>query len=722
MPLFCAAGCRLINLAVIAAVIVVGTLVTGVSAQAAAPYDLLPLNSSSPNFPSVFSNVLIADATVVAPSNFKDGEEILSATYAYLHPTSPFYNNTAYRDRLFVLLDYYLGLWAAGNQLRDIGFSWQISYAYMLMKYYRPAEISASRKITYESGINNENAEVLAGTPLVYEQGLLADLWLNGDIRLAKGVYFGGLAVGDTVKAETARTRIDGVMSKAVLGGGGTRYVGFWGETPSYHNECVKNFIYWWKITGSNTIKYALDKTLHYSTIANEPSGFVEQSTSIPYKHMYNNIAGESSALWKAYLYNDGYNYFYGKKKELTTSTELLNTILYQPSRITKTPTDNFGVLFDKNIQGPRGRFNGNWGWVAHGRDVQNGGPERQALIDAQGYDGHHGGKTTFVGAYALGSVANNTSLKGALDSVLVEFKQDPGVETDVSRGVHYRFLAQDEQTRVITRKNFGTISAAYRLSSRTSSAATPNWDASRTHWNGQQLWTLTGERAIGIVQIDNDAADTVYGLDARLVFTGGRENIMGSYLPLTQPDATSFSFGDLRARIHATTFAGTTTQQRIAIYENHLGSTDDYSALVRINDASVNGDTPITHPSGTRRWLMVDIHRSAVADASSVVNVLPDNAIFAVLQFTEGTRKVRIVQNLTGAEHSYSGSFACGSTYSSTSLHRSWSSSVSPIAVVGGVANVAETIPAYGHLIAVSSDQSDDHNNNRHTFQQVYP
>jgi hypothetical protein len=87
-----------------------------------------------------------------------------------------------------------------------------------------------------------------------------------------------------------------------------------------------------------------------------------------------------------------------------------------------------------------------------------------------------------FVGAYALGPVANNTSLKGALDSVLVEFKREPGVETDVSRGVHYRFLAQDEQTRVITRKNFGTISTAYRLSSRTSSAATPNWDASRTN------------------------------------------------------------------------------------------------------------------------------------------------------------------------------------------------------------------------------------------------
>jgi hypothetical protein len=704
--------------------VVASTFVAGASieAHAAAPYDLIPLNANSPNFTHVFSNVKIGDDTVVSPSNFKDGAEMLSAVYAYLNPNSPVHNNTAYRDRLFVLLDHYLGAWAGGKQLGDIGFAWQASYAYMLMKHHRPGEISSARRTTYEAGINKENANALAGKSLVYTKSLLADLWLNGDIRLAKGVYFGALAVGDNAKANTAKAAIDGVMSKAVLGDGATRYVGFWGETPSYHNETIKNYIYWWKITGSPTIKTALDKSLHYSTMVNEPSGFVEQSTSIPYKHMYNNIMSESSALWKAYIYNDGYNYFYGKEMETATSNELLNTILYQPNRITKTPSSNVGVMFDRNIQGPRGRFNGNWGWVAHGRDVQGGGPEEVAFSDAQGYEGHHGGKSTFVGGYALGAEVNKTSLKGALDSVTVEFKRDAEVETDVSRGDHYRFLAQDEETDLITRKNFGTISTTYRISSRTSAPATPNWDASRTKWNGHQLWTLTGERMIGIVQIENDEADTVYGLDARLVFTGGRKDIMGAYLPLTRPDATSFDFGELRAKIHGSTFAGPVTQQRVAIYENHLDSKDDYSALVRINDATTKTNTATTHPAGTRRWMMVDIHRDAVADAASVINVLPDSPYFAVLQFNEGTRKVRIVQNLTNTPRAYSGNFVCGNTYNKTSLHRSWSNTVSPLAVVSNVAKVAETIPAYGHMIAVSSNQGDDHNNGYRTYQQAYP
>ncbi len=691
-------------------------------AQAAAPYDLIPLNSSSPNFANVFRNVRVGEATLVSPDNFKDGAEMLSAVYAYLNVASPVCNNPAYRERLFVLLDHYLGEWAGARKLNDIGFAWQASYAYLLMKHHRAADISAARASVYEAGIRRENEKVLASRPLVYAKGVLADLWLNGDIRLAKGTYFGALALGDTATAEAAKARIDGLMSQAVLGDGGTRYVGFWGETPSYHNETVKNLIYWWKITGSSAAKAALDKTLHYGTVANEPSGFVEQSSSIPYKHMYNNIASEASALWKAYLYDDGYNYFFGKEMETTTSTELLNALLYRGKPSLKTPPSNIGVMFDRNIQGPRGRFNGDWGWVAHGRNVQTGGPEQQALGDAQGYSGRQGGKATFVGAFALGAEANKTSLKGALDSVLVEFKRDTEAETDVSRGEHYRFLAQDEQTRSITRKNFGTLSTTYRISSRVGGDAAPHWNNTRTNWNGQQLWVLTGERVIGLVQITNDAADTVYGLDARLVFSGGRKNIMGSHLPLTQPDLTSFGFGDLRAKIHSSNFNGEITQQRIAIYENQLGSGDDYSALVRINDAAARVNTPTTYPPGTRRWLVLDTHRSAVPDATSVVNVLPGDASFAVLQFSEGMRKIRIVQNLTDTAHHYSGNFVCGSACARTSLHRSWSDSVSALAVAGGAANVSDVIPAHGHIVAVSSDQRDDHHNSVRTYEQVFP
>ncbi len=646
-------------------------LVLSVTAtHATSPFDLLPLNPASPNYEKVFDNVRIGQ-TEPETNGGRAGSEILNAVYAYLAPDSPVAGDTGYRDRLLVLLDYYLGNWAEGQGLGDIGMCWESSYAFALLKHHRPQDLSAERLAIYEAGIQRNNDHILRQNPLLYDTGLQANVWLNGDVRLAMSVYHGALALGDTAAADQAYAAVENVIVKCLLADGGTNYVGFGNEVPTYHDESIRCLIYWWKLTGSPTAKQSLDGTLRYALVANEPSRFSEQSSSIPYKHMYNGLHGAGSSLWKAYLYNDGYNYYFGQPRETATSNELLNCILYQPDRLLLTPPDHIGVFFDGNIQGPRGRFHGNWGWIANGRDVQRGGPERLEVITAEGYQGRQCGKTTFVGAYALGSVTNRTSLKGAMDSVLVEFKESPGEETDLYRGKKYRYLSQDENTSTITRKNFATLATSYRLSRRTSSLATPDWSKGATSWIGQQLWVLTAQRVIGLVQIVSTADTTVYGLDARMVFTGGRRGILGEYLDLLQPEAGTYAFGELRAKVHAGTFTGPSTEQRMAIAIPT--SNDDFSALVRLHAPGVPVDEATELPSGTRHWLVLDITREGENFASPVVNVLPGNANFAVLQFDESGREIRIVQNLRDGTHDYTGNFVVGSVYPATSLHRSW-------------------------------------------------
>jgi hypothetical protein len=675
----------------------------------AAPHDLLPLNPASPNHARVFNNVRVGNSTP-EPDTFKAGEEILNAAYAYLNPTSAVFNQTPYRDRLLLLLDHRLGLWNAGENLGDIGFAWQACHAYQLFNYHRPAELSADRRAAYEAAIDRHNAHVLAASPLVYDQGLVAQLWLNGDFRLAMAVYFGGLALGDAAnlaRAEKARATIDGLMARSVLPDGGARYVGFWGEVATYHEENIRCFIWWWRLTGSPSIKAALDSTLRYSVLSNEPAGYVEQSSNIPYKHMYNGLRNLRASLWKAYLYDDGYNYFYGRAAETTTSTEPLNAILYQPNRLTRTPPSDLGVFWDANLRGPRLRSPA-LGWILHGRDVQRGGPEGADWITAQGFQGRHCGKNTFAGAFTLGALANNTPLKGALDTALVEFKSAPGDETDFMRGNLHRYLTQDEHTSTITRRDFGTLSTRYRISSRRSANAALNWNTTATRWLGNQLWVGTSERLIGLLQITNDASDTVHGLDARLVFTGGRRGIIGSFLPLEHDTTTNtFSFGDLRTGVHFSSFTGPVLQQRIAISDP--ASTDDFSALVRLHDAQSGADAAVTYPSGTRRSILIDVHRADTSPATSVVNVLPDHASLAVFQFTESGRRIRIVHNLTASPRAYTGNFV-GTVFAHASLHRSWNDSVTPIAFSGGTVTVVETIPPYGHLVAVVSSSDADH------------
>ena len=700
------------------ATVVIPLLLSVTAARASSPFDLLPLNPASPNYQNVFANVRVG-APAPQTSIFPAAEEMLNAVYAYLAPNSPVAGDTAYRDRLFVLLDYHIGRWVEGIALGEIAFTWEASYAFALMKHHRPEEISAARLATYEEGIRRNIDWILSRNGLLYDSGLQANVWVNGDIRMAMGVYWGALALGDAVSAEKARAAIDNVITPCVLADGGTNYVGFWTEAPTYHDESVRCFIWWWKLTGSTSAKDAVEKTLRYALVANEPARFSEQSSSIPYKHMYNGLHAAGSSLWKAYLFNDGYNYHYGITRETATSTELLNAILYQPNRIMMTPPDHVGVLFDGNIQGPRGRFHGTWGWIANGRDVQRGGPERDAAITAQGYEGRQCGKTTFVGAYALGTVSNRTPLKGALDSILVEFKESPGEETDLYRGTKYRYLAQDENTSTITRKNFATLATSYRLSTRTSSNATPDWNGGATDWIGQQLWVMTAQRIIGLVQITTPAPATVYGLDARLVFTGGRRGIIGEYLELLHPEPDTFAFGQLRAKIHASTFTGPRTEERMAI--SVPGSTDDYSALVRLNAPDVPVDEATEIPAGTRHWLVLDITRDGNNFASPVVNVLPGNANYAVLQFDEAGREVRIVQNLRNGTHNYSGSFVVGTVYPTTSLHRSWTDTVDLLPVNNGVTPVTGLMPPYAHMIAVSSAEPNDHNNTFRTSSDIF-
>ncbi len=693
---------------------------SGAGGVFAALADFVPLNPAAPNYANIFPNGVKRGDPVPQPESGKAGEEILLAAYACLAPDSPVKGDTACIERLFVLLDHRFGLWQSGVELRDIGSIWQAHYAYYLLKQKAPDALSPARIALYEDAIARNQTAILADNPLLYDQGILAQVWLNGDIRLAMGLYFGALARGDASTAEKARAAIDNVMNLSALGDGGTHYVGFWGEVATYHDETVRCLLWWWKITGSAAAKAAVDATLRYAVVADEPDGFTEQSSNIPYKHMYNNIHGTKSALWKSYLYNDGYNRHFGEAEETAGSTELLNTILYQPGRGLRAPPADVGVFFDANIQGPRGRFGGTWGWIANGRDVQKGGPEQQPLISAQGYEGRQCGKATFVGAFALGPVADKTSLKGALDTVLVEFKETPGTETDVMRGSKYRYLAQDEQTRTITRRHFGTLSTTYRISKRTSAAASPDWNAGATPWLGQQLWVLTGERMIGLVQIVSDAASSVFGLDARFVFCGGRRGIMGSYLELGRPDTNTFTFGDLRAKVHLSTFTGAVTTERIAISDPN--STDDYSALVRMNDAAIPGDdSAVAFPSDTRRWMVLDVMRNATAPATPVYNVLSNSSTWAVLQFHETGRKVRIVQNLTGTARNYSGNFVVGTNYAKTSLHRSWTNTVTPLTQAGGTAPVTDTVPAYGHMIAVNSNNNDDHTFSHRTSAEVY-
>ncbi|WOO43186.1 hypothetical protein [Rubellicoccus peritrichatus] len=681
------------------------------------------LNTNYPIYSQLYSDVQIGNDVAAGKGLWSsEAPEALAAAYAYMHPQSSHRGDPAFLARLKVLLAATFDGWNATSRdsdLRDIGYCFQMTYAYALLKHYRSDVLTEDEISDWDAAMVRFADHNLSYSQLLFDDHILADLWLNGHIRLALGVYFAGVATGNSTYQTKAQQAIDIVMTQAVAGDGATHYVGFNNEAATYHGESIKYMLWWWLMTDSPEMKAALDKTIPYVPLSVEPAGFLEQSTAISYKHMYNGIRGQYAALLKAYLYGDRYNYYFGQDVEDSPSKiyELLLAILYRGPMTALTPPTDF-ILYDRAIMGPRGRW-ADWAFVATGRDVQSPEPEHAD----QGYDGRMTGKNTFVGAMALGAFANNTPLKGALDGVAPEFKRGTGVTNDWARSRSddgmYRFLSQDENTSTITRNEFGTLATSYRLSERVSSNATSDWGAG-TDWLGEQLWLLTGDRLVGLVQIRNETAASVYGLDTRIVLTGGRKNIIGQYYDLVETSSNEYEFAELRLRIGENTFGGPRTIQRVGM-QNSAG--DDYGAILRLHDAADSADdTLIQYPAGTRRWAVIECTRDGRSFANSLNNVHENDNNVAVLEVREADRSFYLIQNLTASARNYTGNFT-GVADTPATLHRSWTDSVDIITPEPGNAIAINVdLPPYGHAIVVSGAAAANHSENQNHYENIFP
>ena len=189
----------------------------------AAPFDFPELNENYPLFSQLYSDVQVGNGTA-SGAGFGEAIECINAAYAYLHPQSPHRYDAAYLTRLRVLLDARISYWQNGESLTDMSGTFGTTYAYMLLKHYRPSDIS-DKQAAWEDGINQMCAANLQDTAL-YDDHLVSCLWLNGDIRLALGIYCGGIALSNTTYETKAQQAIDQVMAKAFIGDGATYYVG----------------------------------------------------------------------------------------------------------------------------------------------------------------------------------------------------------------------------------------------------------------------------------------------------------------------------------------------------------------------------------------------------------------------------------------------------------------------------------------------------------------
>jgi hypothetical protein len=651
----------------------------------------IPNPANNPQLAAAFNGVKTGNTTFT--KSFAEADELLLATMAYLHPSSPYKNQQAYLDRTLLLLDSVLGGWNNGRMpLNEMSFCFQATVTYLMLKQYKPTAIPANRQTDWEAGIRKNIAAILAAKPDMYDRHIVGSIWLNGDIRLVLGVYFGSLALNDSVSAAIAKTVIEDIMPQTLLNDGGTHYVGYQNESPSYHGEAtIRPYVWYYIFTKSEVVRDFICATKNYIPLIQIPlgEGFKEWSTSPAWKPYYNRTTLKLEALAKAYMGGDQYNYTIGQG-----SQHLYLAFLYRSGLSGSVLPDNY-MLYDKNCMGPRGRY-GNWGVVGTLRDPSIPAPEltetRYLNMD---------GVNTLVGAFTLNTNANSTTypLNAALQGAAPQVKFASGVETDWSRGVKWAFLTGKDRNDAQTRSK-----AVYGLST--------NYGVSKIRfnevgWKAQQQWIITPDRVIGMTEIESSVESTVYGLAQRIQLVSGRKNASGTRKILNITDANTFEYGDLRIKIISKNYTGIID----TIYHGVMNTVDDnYAVMINLHDINSGKDIANTYPAKTRRYAFFEVTNK---DRSYSTNTsrLTLSAGLEGFEFTESSgRKIRMIHNTTGSAIALNtNTMIC--PYGKLRMLKSWDeTTLNTLTVSNGNGTIPYTsIPKYGHIVLINSDITED-------------
>ncbi|MEI6753731.1 MAG: T9SS type A sorting domain-containing protein [Paludibacter sp.] len=682
---------------------IISVLVYSVQSQTLNLLPDIPEKATNPHLATAFSGVKTGNLTFT--KSFAEADEMLLAAMAYLHPLSPYKNQQPVLDRLNLLLDSVLGGWNNGRMaLNDMEFCFDATVSYLMLKQYKPSAIPANRQADWESGIRKNIDKILSTNVNVYTNHIVGALWLNGDIRLAMGIYFGSLALNDPVSAAKAKTVIEDIMPQTLLTDGGTHYVGYQNESPSYHGEAtIRPFAWYYILTGSQKAKDFICATAKYIPLIQIPlgEGFKEWSTSPAWKPYYNRTTLKLEALGKAYLGGDAYNYEIGKG-----SQHLYLAFIYKSGLTGKTLPDNY-MLYDKNCMGPRGRF-GNWGVVATLRDPSVPAPEltETRFLNMDGVN-------TIVGAFTLNSTASSSSypLNAALQGTAPEVKYASGEETDWQRGAKWAFLTgkdrKDAQTRT---KNIFGLSTRYGVSK-------PRF--AEVGWSAQQQWVVTPDRVIGMCEIENASTSSMYGLAHRIQLVSGRRNASGTRKILNMVDANTFEYGDLRVKILSKNYAGIVDTTYHGVMNDTL---DKYSVMINLHDLNSGNDVAYNYPANTRRYAFFEVtNKDRVYSTNATRLTLATGLEGFEFQESSG-RKIRMIHNVTGSSVALNTStMSC--PYQKVRLIKSWDeSTLTALTVTNNSTSVPYTsIPAYGHILVINSSINDDHTGGYNTYSDIF-
>jgi len=453
---------------------------------------------------------------------------------------------------------------------------------------------------------------------------------------------------------------------------GAFSYIGFQNECFCYHQINVAHLARYWQLTGSKLAYDTVAKTRPYYPYNVEPGGVPEYYTDPFWKHYWGGaspigpeiVAGMTGCPYNRRIAKDELRW--GKPSHYYA---IYAATLYRPDIQDKPLPDNY-LIYDRNIEGPRGRF-GRWSFAGATRFFGKG---------CQGKD-------TFVGAMVVDEPTRRYPLNAALQVVTSQYRLQPRkpYEGNCRRWRECRYLSQDERNAVTIGKDFAALTTRYRIQN-----VAWGGKSTLTDWAGNQQWILTPHRLVGVLEIEPLSDQQAYSIHGRIRF--------GIKKKIERKGDDFFKYGALLCRLHEHNYADVITEKSETFYIDKPEKFRSTEIVLRDKASIETGEQKsLTYAKGTRQFFTVEVMPYWSTLAESVRRIATPEGLRGVEVRADG-RWLLLVHNPTDGRLAFKAALPW--TRGTLLLHASGNHKPAPKPFAAANGKVEIEIPPHAHIV----------------------
>jgi autotransporter-associated beta strand protein len=563
------------------------------------------------------------------------GQQMDALFWAFAHPDSPLKNNDEVLRRLLRRSYAYLdainvhGPLIPAGQLASIYDDFAIAPA---SSVFREFPCLYPGLVPTNSAAEWDNAMKMAAHNLwaAYQNRVAS--WVNTDVAIACELFNFGTWTARPELLAKAQYFIDSVLTmNRMFEDGAVGYIGTQNETVNYQATVSEYVSRYFETTANANAGLILQKMQWYGAI----NGRIGDWWTAPaWKHAWNDIrssfsGGETVAGNNPYVRAELDAWIAGAAT-LTNwyGRARVDLAWYQSGTAPLSRPDY--TVFDRNTQGPRAWY-GRWNYSATLRNINF----------------SESGHTTLIGAQVADPDPDfrvNASLMGIYPRLRVTATPARSVDGTLNEAGHAWITSGLTGDSIVSR-DFSAIGASYGLHQDASSVK-----GTAYNWTGRQVWLNLPDRIIGLMDIAPNADLTAFEVQGviRLGFGG---TSFSTPKTLTSTGTDSWSYGDLRVKLHFHNYAAVTPE--IYAFRNPSAPFTEITLRDMVDGAS--NITPVAHTSGTLRKFIAEIRPASTTGEVTVTEVAEAGGLIGLDVTNPGTgRKYRVVYNPGTEEANY--------------------------------------------------------------------